>query len=98
MSESATYGTLHAGDVVLGDDDGQEWGVEYVARQRGTATPFAVGLIRHGARVTGYPEETTPVVVVRRADTSLEAGAYEMLAAAGLAPEVIAEGWSNVQE
>lgn len=88
-----TYGQLHAGDIVLGDD-GEQWGVEYVATQYGPGTtPFAVGLVRHGRRVVGYPSPHAEVVVVQQADTALEAGAFETLQAAGLNPEVISERW-----
>jgi hypothetical protein len=97
--EVTTFGSLHGGDIVLGQD-GNAWGVEYVSRKWGAiAGPaFEVCLVRHGARVTGWPDESASVTVVQRADTALEAGAYTVLTEAGLNPEVISERWTDVQE
>jgi hypothetical protein len=97
--EVATYGSLHAGDIVLGFEDGLPWGVEYVSHRYGpSGRTFEVGLVRHGVRVAGWPETHAPVSVVQRSHTALEAGAYQALADAGLAPEVIEERWTDVQQ
>jgi fructose-1,6-bisphosphatase/inositol monophosphatase family enzyme len=84
-----TWGSLHAGDVVLSSDDKRElWGAAAVAGRR-------VTLVRHGQSVTGYPEPAEPVSVVSRCDTSAEAMAWQVLDAAGLQPQVISETWES---
>lgn len=97
--EVDTFGSLHGGDIVQGAD-GEQWGVEYVRRYWGDdgAPPLEVGLIRYGRRVTGWPAEQEPVSVIQRADTALEAGAFQALMEAGLGPRVITERWTDVQE
>lgn len=85
-----TWGSLHAGDVVLGSD-GQEWGVEQVDDIGG----LVVGLVRHGERVTGYPDADAPVTVVSRCDTAAEQAAWQALNDAGLQPQVISESWES---
>jgi hypothetical protein len=87
----STWEQVHAGDVVLGHD-GQTYGVADIA----PAAPGGpiVTLYRHGARVgPAQPPPGTPIVVVRRADTSAEAHAFSVLAAAGVGPEVIRESY-----
>lgn len=83
-----SWGGLHAGDVVVGVDEGL-WGVERVR-------PFvpSVTLVKHGERVTGQlTDPAAPVNVVHEEDTSAERAAWSVLAAAGLAPEVLEESW-----
>jgi hypothetical protein len=89
-----TWGSLHAGDVVLGGDPPVEWGVERVVFGE-VGQGLQVTLVRHGERATAMIKAHLPVVVVRRADTSEEYRAAETLLAAGLTPEVIEERWES---
>lgn len=92
MTESASYGTLHAGDVVQGAD-GQAWGVEAVAPLSAAGAQTSVTLVRHGRRARGLPPAAMPVEVVSRSDVSAEYAATSALLAAGLGPELISEIW-----
>ena len=93
-----TWGSLHAGDVVLGSN-GREWGVERMTHfapfDGDDRTVVTVTLVRHGERATATLAATVPVTVVRRADTSEEYRAAAVLLAAGLQPEVIEERWES---
>jgi hypothetical protein len=90
-----TWGSLHAGDVVLGND-GQEWGVEATRRTAlFVSGHVTITLVRHGMRATAGVAAHLPVVVVRRADTSEEYRAAGALLAGGLTPEVIEERWES---
>lgn len=85
----ATYEQVHAGDHVLGHD-GDLWGVaaiEHVPR-------LAVTLVKPGHRVTGYPPAGTAVTIVTRSDIAAEATAADVLIAAGLTIEIVAETWN----
>jgi hypothetical protein len=84
------YEQVHAGDIVLGHD-GQEWGVAEIQH----APHLAVTLVRHGARITGYPPAGTPITVITPADFSAEAHAWQALDAAGLQPEILGEKWTE---
>jgi hypothetical protein len=87
-----TWGSLHAGDIVLGAD-GQQWGVERLLRP--TPGVVTVTAIRHGDHATASMHDDLPVTVVRRADTSEEYRAAAVLLAAGLTPEVVSERWES---
>lgn len=87
----ATWDVVHAGEVVRGHD-GNDWGVETIDQRGGL---LGVTLVRHGQRITGWPTPDTPILVVQRCDTIAEAQAWQALAAAGLAPEVIHESWES---
>jgi len=82
-----TWGELHAGDVVIGED-GKAWGVTDIGHG-------AVTLVNGAAAVTGRPDPAAPVSVIRPSDTQLEAAAWQMLDAAGLQPEIIRETWER---
>ena len=92
MNEPSTYGQLHAGDVVLGAD-GKTWGVLSICHGAGSTARLV--LVQGTREVTGWPRRDEPVTVVHRCDTAAEAAAWAALAAAGLAPEVIAEQWER---
>jgi hypothetical protein len=83
-----TYEDVHAGDYVLGHD-GEMWGVLAIDH----APQLAVTLVRPGHQVTGYPPAHTPVTIVARSDISAEFAAAQVLADAGLGPELVTEIW-----
>lgn len=86
----ATYGTLHAGDVVQGADDGAEWTVLQVVWMDG----LEIILARDGVEVVGRPSPYTPVSVVRRSDVSKEAAAYAALSGGFGSAELLGERWT----
>lgn len=87
----ATYEHVHAGDVVLGHD-GELWGVVEIDH----SPPLRVTLVRHGARVTGYPPAGTSCTVVTPADVRAEAWAADVLISTGLGPvEIVSEKWER---
>jgi len=87
----ATYEQVHAGDIVLGHD-GELWGVAEIQH----APQLAVTLVRHGARVTGYPPPGTEIAVVEESDTRAEAWAVDAMIAAGLGPvQIMGERWDG---
>lgn len=84
-----TWDQVHAGDVVIGHD-GQTWGVESIAPH--PAGPV-VTIVRHGQRATGQPPPGTPITVIESTDMTAEAHAFNVLAAAGLQPELLRESY-----
>ena len=87
----ATYEQAHAGDVVLGHD-GELWGIAELEH----SPQLKVVLVRHGARVTGYPPAGTSCTVVTPADVRAEAWATDVLMAVGLGPiQIISEKWER---
>lgn len=85
----ATYEQVHAGDHVLGYD-GDVWGVAEKIPE-----PLCVTLVKPGARLVGHPPAGTEVTVLHAQDMSAEAAAWSILAAAGLASQVIGERWQG---
>lgn len=85
----ATYEDVHAGDLVLGYDNAV-WGVAAVER----VPRLAVTLVRHGARMTGWPPAGTEVSIVQRADVTAEHAAAGVLLAAGFNLDIISEYWT----
>lgn len=86
-----TYEDVHAGDHVHGHD-GAVWGVAEIDH----APPLRVVLVRPGHRVQGWPPAGTPVTIVHReADTGAEALAWQALADAGLAPQLLGERFAG---
>jgi hypothetical protein len=85
-----TYEDVHTGDVVFGHEE-QPWGVQRIERE----PTVAVTLVRHGQTVTGYPPPGTPVTVLTVAGVEPEKQAFELLALAGLNPQVISEVWEG---
>lgn len=86
-----TWDDVHAGDVIIGHD-GQAYGVEDICPDpvRGPT----ITLIRHGIRTgPAQPPPGTPIRIAQRAETSGEAYAFGVLAAAGLNPQVIRESY-----
>lgn len=86
----STYEEVHAGAVVLGHD-GNSWGVEQITHEDGITV---VTLVRHGARVAGYPPAGTEVTVIEPADVSEEARAAQVLIDAFGSVELIGEIYS----
>lgn len=86
-----TYEEVHAGDHVLGHD-GEVWGVAEIDH---APAPLRVVLVRPGHRVQGWPPAGTPVTIVHRSDVSAELRAFEVLAAGGLAPELVGERYTG---
>lgn len=86
----ATYGTLHAGDVVRGVDDGAEWMVLQVIWVGG----LEIVLARGDVEVLGRPAPSMPVSVVRRSDVSQEAAAYAALSGGFGSAELLGERWT----
>jgi hypothetical protein len=86
---SDTWESVHTGDVVLGHD-GQTYGV--VDIQFDDPRGPIVLLYRHGQTVgPAQPPPGTPITVIKRADTTMEAQAFSVLQAAELTPQVIRE-------
>lgn len=85
----ATYGTLHAGDVVRGVDDGAEWIVRQIVWMGG----LEIVLARGDVEVVGRPSPEAPVAVVRRSDVSMEAAAYAALTEGFGSVELLGERW-----
>lgn len=85
-----TYESLHAGDLVLGDD-GEVWGVARIVH----VPQLSVALVRHGHVVIGTPALGTPVQVVQRADSDGEAFAWQQLTNGLGAVEVVEERWTE---
>lgn len=83
-----TYEQVHAGDHVLGYDN-DVWGVA-----EKIPSPLTVTLVKPGARLVGHPPEGTPVTVLYASDVTAEQAAWGVLAAAGLAPQMIGERWA----
>ncbi len=83
-----TYEQLHAGDHVLGYD-GDTWGVAEVIPD-----PLCVTIVKPGERLVARPPAGTEITVLHAQDVSAEAAAWGVLAAAGLAPQVIGEYWA----
>lgn len=83
-----TYEQVHAGAVVLGYDN-QAWGVEQIMH----SPTLAVTLVRHGARVTGYPPAGTEVTVLDPADVRAEEWAAQVLIEAFGSVELLGERW-----
>jgi len=86
----STYEQVHAGDHVLGHD-GAVWGVAEIDHR----PALRVVLVRPGHRVEGRPPAGTPVTILHREDVAAEFATVEMLAAGGLAPELIGERWNG---
>ena len=84
----ARYEDIHVGAVVLGHD-GAAWGVQAIDR----VPVLAVTLVRHGARVTGYPPPGTEVTVIDPVDVTEEARAVQVLIDAFGPVELISERW-----
>lgn len=89
-SSPDTYGSLHAGDIVLGDD-GEMWGVSQITH----APQLTVTLVRPGHAVTGAPPVGTPVTVVQRADVSAEWWAFRALSEGLGQIEIVGEMWTE---
>jgi hypothetical protein len=88
--EVSTYGALHAGDVVLGVDDGLPWKVAQVIK----VGALEIVLTRPDVEVKGCPPPDAPVTVVQRSDISAEYAAAGVLIAGFGAVELLGERWS----
>jgi hypothetical protein len=86
----ATYEDVHAGDHVLGHDNGV-WGVAEIDH----APALRVVLVQPGHRVQGWPPPGTPVTILHRKSVAAEFAACELLAAGGLGVELIGERWTE---
>jgi hypothetical protein len=85
------WGSVHAGAIVLGAEDGEPWGVEAITHE----PVFSVTLVRHERRVIGYPTPDMDVTMIQDVDTTPEARVFEMFAGAGVELELIAERWDE---
>lgn len=85
----ATYEEVHAGATVLGHDH-DTWGVESIVKDAGH---IVVTLVKDEGRtrVTGYPPPGTPVTILSSPDLPDESAAWQVLADAGLDPEIVYE-------
>lgn len=88
----ATYGELHAGDIVRGADaERASWSVARITR----APQLAVTLHRHGQDVTAWPPAGMPVEVLQRSDVAAEFAAGAALINAFGNVELIEERWET---
>lgn len=83
-----TYHDVHAGDWVIGHD-GDVWGVA-----EKVASPLSVTLVKADARMVVRPVDGATVTIVQTSDLTAEQAAWAVLAAAGMAPQVIGERWT----
>lgn len=82
-----TFEQVHAGDHVLGHD-GDVWGIAETIPD-----PLCVTLVKPGSRLVARPPSGTEVIVLHAQDVSAEQAAWGVLAAAGLAPQILGERW-----
>lgn len=87
--EPSTFGALHAGDIVRGDD-GQDWGVAEVVH----VPVLSVTVVRGEYRATVYPAAGDLVTVVRRADFSAEIAAGWALVSSLGPVDLLGERWN----